>query len=448
MELYKYLAIIVYTVAGLAGLIVVCFTWLIQRVKYQHLHLEKEIAQTRLQAIRDEGVNKRNALEETSNITTQISESISQKLIENPSWLDRFMDETGVTYSASVFGKRIGHFFYEKRKIATAAVDEIEKYLKHDPLKRFCLVIDSGTTLYPVFQEITDRLRRGPSAKAWRERVCVVTNNIPGIQYLMKNAKDNPNDDYSEIAIKCFIVPGKPLSVYAAITGTESTNWLLQIRNLLMSEDCIGKQTADSAPVTWKIIGFVTGNYIARKIEGKKHYYFPVARGEGHVEVKRMIVEVSEEVFVLAPLMKFSFAGVDLLNKVNGFNLDRKDVERAKQEPKRVKYEEIAISDEKKCRFFTTSRRRDAIFREFSHDLWHELSTHYHQDSVNMPEFDLRYWNPAVEGNREVELAREIPHENLRENYEKGQNIWDTRWVFEREAELLGRAGHRVASTS
>ena len=41
MELYKYLAIIVYTVAGIAGLIVVCFTWLIQRVKYQHLHLEK-----------------------------------------------------------------------------------------------------------------------------------------------------------------------------------------------------------------------------------------------------------------------------------------------------------------------------------------------------------------------------------------------------------------------
>jgi len=447
MEGYKYLAMIAYAVAAAAGLIVVYFTWLIQRIKYQHVKLEKEIAQKKLQAIQDEGSNRMNVLNETSKITTEISESISQKLIENPSWLDRFMDETGVTYSASVYGKRIGHFFYEKRKIAEAAVDKVEEYLKSVPDKHFCLVIDSGTTLYPVFQEISDRLRRGPMSKLWRERICIVTNNIPGIQYLMKNAKDNANDDYSEIAIRCFIIPGKPLSVYAAIIGDESIAWLSKLKEFLISKDVIGIQNVtEDKPVEWTVLGFVTGNYIARRVVDNRCYYFPVARGEGHVEMKRTMVAVSDEVFVLAPLMKFSFASVDLLNRVNGFDIDREDWQRAKHHPRRVKYAPIVVPDNKKCLFFSTRRSRDAIFHAFSHDLFVELVRHYNAERVVVRDFDIRYWNPAIEGNRHFELAREIPHDNLRDKYEKGMNIWDSQWVLDNESEF-SRNDRRATAT-
>lgn len=415
MELYKYIQIMAYAVAAIAGLIVIYFTWKIYRVKYQHAELEKDIAQKRLQAIDDEASNRTTVLNQTAAITTEISQSISQKLIENPSWLDRFMDETGITYSASVYGKRIGHFFYEKRKIAEAAVDRVDEYLKKNDSTRYCLVIDSGTTLYPVFEEIANRLRRGPASRLWRERICIVTNNIPGVQYLMKNAKDSPNDDYSEIAVKCFIIPGKPLSVYAAITGDESTRWLQNLKAFLSSKEFTKDLKSNQGDDTdIKVLGFVTGNYMARRVDNNKSYYYPVARGEGHVEIKRMMVDVSDEVFLLAPLMKFSFASVDLLNRVNGFDVERVEGERAKQHPSRIKYEPVAIPDNKKCVFFTTKRSRDAIFGQFSHDLYVELATH-HKTSVIMPEFDVRYWNPAVEGNRHIELKREIPHDNLRE---------------------------------
>lgn len=429
MELYKYLAIIAYLVAGIAGLIVVYFTWVIHKIKREHAELEKEIAQKKLEAIQDEASNRMTILNQTAKITTEISQSISQKLIENPSWLDRFMDETGVTYSASVYGKRIGHFFYEKRKIAEAAVNRVEEYLKRDDSTRYCLVIDSGTTLYPVFQEITHRLRQEAVSRLWRERVCIVTNNIPGLQYLMKNAKENHNDDYSEIAIKCFIIPGKPLSVYAAITGDQSTSWLNNLKGFLNSKDIMEDwKSSQDSHIEIKVLTFVTGNYIARKVEDNKISYHPVARGEGHVEIKRTMVEVSSEVFVLAPLMKFSFAGVDLLNSVNDFDVDREEVKKAKQYPKRVKYEEVTIPGDKKCVFFTTKRPRGAIFEEFSHHLRSELMTNY-KGCVVMPEFDIRYWNPSIEGNRHLEVARELPHDNLREKYEKGVNIWDLEWV-------------------
>src|SRR5207253_10049387 len=114
--------------------------------------------------------------------------------------------------------------------------------------------------------------------------------------------------------------------------------------------------------------GFVTGNYISPRQAGSRTFYEPVARGEGHVAIKRMMVEVSSEVFLLAPLMKFSFASVDLLNRVNDFDINRVEIERAKRHPKRVKYEPVTIPAGKRCVFFTTMRSRDAIFGRFSHD--------------------------------------------------------------------------------
>jgi hypothetical protein len=292
---------------------IIYFTWITHKIKYRHAELEKEIAQKKLETIKDEASIRVTILKQTSEITTEISQSISQKLIENPSWLDRFMDQTGVTYSASVYGTRIGHFFYEKRRIAEDAVDKIEEYIKKNNSKQYCLIIDSGTTMYPVFQEITNRLSQKKAKELWREKVCIVTNNLPGVQYLMKNAKDDPNDDYSEITISCFLVPGKPLSVYAAITGSESEKWLVRLRDFLDTLDTWRDKRTD---VT--ILGFVTGNYMVRSFVANEVNYYPVARGEGHVEIKKRMVEISDQVFLLNPLMKFSFASVDLLNRVNG----------------------------------------------------------------------------------------------------------------------------------
>jgi hypothetical protein len=446
----RFLPIITASVAVLSGLLLIYATYRINRFrikqaetereiaelkltstksecdyKTRQAEMEKEIVEMRLSNIRNEFENKSTVLDHTSKITTEISRSISQQLINDPTWLDRFMDQTGVTYRASVYGKRIGHFFYEKRRLAEEAINRIEEYLRKDENTQYCLLIDSGTTLYPVFQEITTRLNQKSKKDLWREKVCIVTNNIPGVQYLMKNGKEDLNDDHSEIIIDCFLIPGKPLSVYAAITGSESTKWLLGLKDFL--------QTWKRENMDVKVIGLITGNYIARKLVNGRVQYYPVARGEGHVEIKRTMAEISDEVFLLSPLMKFSFAGVELLNEVNGFDIDRQDMENAKHNPRRVKYEEISIPDNKKCTFFTTRRAKDALFERFSDTLYYELLRSYKAHCIVMPEFDIRYWNPNIEESRQLEIEREIPHDNLRARYLEGTNIWSHGWVAEKE---------------
>lgn len=424
MDLYRNVAIVFYTVGALAGAIVLYFTWQIYRIKYNHAQLEEAIAHKQLEALTHEAQNKIAILQRTAELTTDISHSISQKLIDNPSWLDRFMDQTGVTYSASVYGKRIGHFYYEKERIAAEAISALESAINASPDRRFCLVVDSGTTMYPVFQQITKRLRDPSTRNTWRDRVCVVTNNIPGIQYLMKTAKAHPADEYSEVPVVCLLIPGRPLSVYGATTGPEAEVWLRQIHEIL-DRIC-------GAGSPFHIVGFLTGNYIARHVYPSASraapQYFPVARGEGHVEIKRIMVEVCDEIFILSPLMKFSFATVDQLNTVNGFSIHRTDSQ-AQSNPRSVQYEEIAISYDKRVRYFSTRRPKGALFHIFGEELHTQLIQRGDPGMVSMPTFDVRYWAP--EDNRHLELEKEIPHEHLRERYEQGNNIWDMTWVLD-----------------
>lgn len=451
METEKIAQLIFYILGGTASLIVVYYTRKIYDAKYKFskleeqisskkldsskveeqiaqkkleaFKLEEQIAQKKLDVFSKESDSRINILDKTNEITSNISQKISENLINNPTWLDRFMDQTGVTYNASVYGKRIGHFYYEKAKIAKTALNNIDELLKNNHDMRLCLIIDSGTTMYPVFQEIASKIQNKQLKQIWQERVFIVTNNIPGIQYLMKTAKDDPSNEYSEVPINCYIMPGKPLSVYAAITGGEAEEWLTKERitqNLDVWKD--GK--------ILRIFGFVTGNYVARSEHKGQNtrQYFPVARGEGHVEIKRKIVDVSDEIYLLSPLMKFTFATVDQLNSVNDFFIERKDP-KAKLKPNMVKYEEILIPENKPIRYFSTRRPPNSKFFVFSEELHNDLRQSTGPNSVFMNEFDIRYWAP--EENSQLELEKEIPHTHLREQYERGKNIWNMGWVLE-----------------
>lgn len=420
---YQSLAIVFYSVGFIAGIIVIYFTYKINKIKLDHANLESRIARKELEKLTDEANNRITILQKTNEITSEISHSISTQLIKDPSWLDRFMDQTGATYTASVYGKRIGHFFHEKSKISVLAINKILEYLEKNNDKQYCLLIDSGTTTYPVFQEIASRLRDNRDKKIWKERVCIVTNNIPGIQYIMKNAKEDPNDEYSELSVNCYIMPGKPLAVYAAITGEETEKWLGNIRAVLNNQ----KNWRDQEKSLY-IIGFLTGNYLARSLVDSKPQFFPVARGEGHVEIKKKIVDVSDEIFLLSPLMKFTFANVELLNKVNDFTIERTDIEKALQKPKKVKYTEIIIPEKLPKKFFTTSRPTNAKFYQFGVDLRYELEESNKSENIIMNEYDVRYWAPT-EDNSRLELEKEIPHDTLRKQFENGANIWDRGWV-------------------
>lgn len=406
-------------VAIFTGILIILAAKKINKIKVEQAKIDRDISQKNLEIINTEYNNKIHLLEETEKLTLDISHQISQQLIDDPSWLDRFMDQTGATYSASVYGDRIGHFYYEKKAIAKNAINEVERIFELDKDTRYCLLIDSGTTLYPVFQEISKRVHL--KKEIWKEKVCIVTNNLPGIQYLIKNAKRDPRDNYSEVIVDCFLIPGKPLAVYAAITGKESVKWVRDIKAFL-------KDWSNGSD-NFKILCFLTGNYVTRTKENGNTVYNPAARGEGHVEIKNEMVNVSDTIFLLSPLTKFSFANVDLLNHMNKFTIERKDLENALKFPRQVKYEEIVIPEEKDVRFFVTRRVAENMFNTFSDNLYNELTTKYGSNKVSMPAIDIKRWIPNISEKSFLELDREIPHENLRKTYKPKENIWNLEWV-------------------
>lgn len=415
-------------VAIIIGGIVIIYTKKIHDIKEKQALSDKKLAESnqalaelKLEAFKDEIEYKKDAFQQTKNISSEIAHEISQQLINNPTWLDKFMDETGATYGGSVFGQRIRHFFYEKKVLAKRAVDEIENYFEKDD-RKYCLLIDSGTSMYPLFHEISERVKDKEKKKMWQENACIITNNLLGVQYLMKNCKDDANDDYSDIALDCFLIPGKPLSVYGAVTGTESEEWVKnKIHKFLQNELKWRKRC-------YQIMSFVTGNYIAPHRENKRILgFYPVARGEGHVEIKTKFVEVSDIIFLLSPLMKFSFADVDLLNKVNKFVVLR-GTDEAKKFPKQVKYERVDIKKDR-CVFITSSRNEFNRFHRFSLDLIRTLKELYDEEKVIVEKFDLQDWIPGIKDNSNLELTNEIPHKHLRLKYEAGNDIWDINWV-------------------
>lgn len=379
-------------------------------------------------------------LAEIKNATEEISNKIAQSLIDNPTWLDRFMDETGATYVGSIFGERINHFFYEKQALAEKAIEELEIEMKLNENMKYCIFIDSGTTLYHLFHEICNRLKR-ENKEIWKKRVFIITNNLPGVQYFMKHCTENDNE-HSDDSLKCLLLPGKPLAVYGAVTGDETIDFLKENHLKPIIRKHLGVEEEE-----YKIISFVTGNYIVRhnfKKEDldKKDVYLPAARDSGHYKLKSEFAKLSDKIYLISPLTKFSFATCDQLNEVNGFTIDEdKDPSGAKKYPNKVKYKEIEVIGTKqrdKCIFIITDRQEKDLFKDFATELMHELINSYGVNNVKIAtRFNMERCIPYGRGEvaySDTEIKREIPHEELREAYSKakvGGNhfIWNKGWM-------------------
>lgn len=335
-------------------------------------------------------------------------------------------------YVDSVYGNRSSHFRPEKIILAGEAVNRLDSYLdepEKDDLK-FCVFIDSGTTTYHIFRQICRKMLDKNRRKKWAERVCLITNNLLGLQYLMMYCKEDPTDERSEIALKCFFLPGKPLTPYIAVASDETVEWLSKnVETLLKKEWNLGE-----AECTYQTISFIGASYFVRhkaNNEGDELGYYPVAREEGHVKIKKELVNLSDEVFIVAPLMKFSFASVKMLNGVNGFDINQDNFDKNRDERAKLKYVEIPVEREK-CVFFTTSRENDCEFSVFSQVLQQELEMLYVTEESNnlivvpFPQKKYEYSKADLES----EIAAEIPHEKLRTNYKEGKiNIWNKSWV-------------------
>jgi hypothetical protein len=383
---------------------------------------------------------KAKTLAEIRAATDDISKTIAQNLINNPTWLDRFMDETGATYVGSIFGDRINHFFYEKQALAEKAIEELEIEMKANKDIKYCIFIDSGTTLYHLFHEICDRLKK-ENKEIWKKRVFIITNNLPGVQYFMKHCTEDDNE-YSDASLNCLLLPGKPLAVYGAVTGEETTNFLKEDHIKPVIEEHLGAKKGE-----YEIISFITGNYMIRhdfkeEDPNKKDVYLPAARDAGHYKLKSEFAKLSDKIFIISPLTKFSFATCDQLNDVNGFTIDEdKDPKGAKNHPNKVRYKEIEVIGNKKrdkCIYIITTRQENDLFKKFATELEHELINSYGRSNVKIAtKFNMEQCIPygrSEDAYSLTEINREIPHEELREAYSKAKVgnkhfIWDKGWM-------------------
>ena len=292
-------------------------------------------------------------------VSSQIAEAVSQQLSKNVNWASDALEKANIKPAAqTLFAERWGHFRKEKEFVASNFCPLLIRRLRNLSLEKshIYLVIDSGTTLFPFFKKIgQETVNCYLNKEEWMNNVTIVTNNLPGVDSIMKYGRIQPNNRYSSLAINCKLLPGAPLPVYSAVTGEDTTETLQNYRNRT-ENDCF-------------FVGLLTGNWI-RVRRSEPPCPVPLARGKGHRGFKQAIIDACDEIYVISPLGKlFVGPGPEELNKI--LNYDVKS-----QNPDWQPYKEVTISNEKAktVSLVTTSREKNRILSPLSERLKERLN--------------------------------------------------------------------------
>lgn len=264
------------------------------------------------------------------------------------------------------FSQRMIHLGAEKEYIAhhfcKMLFDRCRR-LVDDEEKHIHLLIDSGTTLVPFFDYLAEGcIEAERSGEQWilDRRFNLVTNNLVGIGRLIKfdSAKAN---DFRQFVIPCEILPGNVQSGYLAATGQATLNAIHEIRS--HNENSI-------------IISLVTGNMVLLRHDAP-HCPVPMARGVVHPPIKKALLDVSDEAFVIAPLVKMM---IDANTEVN-------DLEYTKEGDQKfiaVQIQEVA----ERIKLVSTTRGRESVLYALSERVRNLLDVHVSgidSDFVNAP---------------------------------------------------------------
>jgi hypothetical protein len=340
-----------------------------------------------------------------------IADKLVASLVGDTKWAADALERAKLgPYTKTLFGERNSHFRKEKAHIAESFVPMLlrrcRKLIEEDG-KRVFLLIDAGTTLYPFFSLLGEQtVRAWEVGDVWFRdgRLVVVTNNLPGVQLLMENGRPNPTNRYSGLAVDCRLLPGVPLPVYSAVTGTETEEAITRIRS-----------GNSSQPIA--IISLVTGNWI-RIRRTSPRCPIPLARGKGHLKAKQNFVNVADEVYVISPLGKiFASAEREAVNKWLGFD-------RTQIDPEKQSYEELKVTRDEQIRkiaLISTSRTNHRILGNLSVYLRGQLGV----EALDEGDFTSRpLGEPASilfafdDLPKEPSLEREVefPHRHTRRN--------------------------------
>src|SRR5947209_4345294 len=255
----------------------------LHRKEVELFEKEIELSQQRFSADQADRDERRKLFLEESNAIHDISEPLSKKISDNLTkdtrWASEAMERSRLgTHGQTVFGERVGHFLDEKKFLAEHFAPMLLARCARlsGRYERIYLLIDSGTTLYPFFSHLGELvLSYRESGEAWTDKIEIVTNNLPGVEALIDSSRTNPRNRFSPLGVRCQLLPGAPLPVYAAVTGKETEE---AVRVL--------KQRAENS----YFIALMTGNWILMRPKGVR-CPIPLARGKGHLGFKQAVID-------------------------------------------------------------------------------------------------------------------------------------------------------------
>jgi hypothetical protein len=199
------------------------------------------------------------------------------------------IDHFGYLSSDNQFFRRRTHYAPEKMLLAKVLVHKVlprvirEIYSQHPNMTRLHIIIDSGTTLTPVFPELV--LSKIPRKE--NVEVNIYTNSMSGIEEIHKLGY-REDMEFKEENIN--LIGGHPLHKYRATTGETTQDFLKFLWNNPSKEQHI---------VTLSIL---TANWFLAGANLKQ--LSMCARGRGHIEFKGFVSDKTDYRIFVAPLGK------------------------------------------------------------------------------------------------------------------------------------------------
>jgi len=351
----------------LLGFFGIFIFWLESRWRARQHSREIDLLEKKYQSEEEDRKKKQSWLE-TQQMTLKemsltLSEKIAAELRRDSRWAAEALERTKLgPYADTLFGERRNHFREEKELIAQKFVPMLLQRIKYmveqsNRVQDIYLCVDSGTTLFPIFGNIAlETAKAYHQNEKWIDSLTIVTNNLPGVEALMENGRTNPGDRFSSLAIRCKVLPGSPLPIYSAITGEDTERELQNLK--------------DSASNDAVFIGLTTGNWV-RIRKSNPRCPVPLSRGGRHPEFKQKLIEVCQEIYVVAPLGKI-FANMSEEEVNTMLKLKPGAVE-----PSKMAYKEAFISDAcaKIVRLISTRRKKTRLLGSLSSYLNGQLLT-------------------------------------------------------------------------
>lgn len=365
--------------------------------KREQFDEEKRIHQERLNWLERETIKLTEA-------SVLLGEKIAEELGTNTDWAVRALNKARLTpYAQTLFMKRMADFQYEKEFISSKFVPLILSRCKRiiNEGKKVVLIIDSGTTLFSTFEHFGKELIKYYNNKEeWIKQLTLVTNNLSGIDSFMRHGCVNSSCRYSALVIDCQLLPGEPLPIYSGVTGSKTIKALDEY------------MPRDDSRVT---ILLTTGNW-ARVRKKDPQCPIPIVRGYGHYEVKQKMIDISNEIYMLAPL------GKTLINRTPGAINETLGLSEADNSPDKELYVELGINKEKakSVKYVSTSRVNNRVLSELSAAVMAILDNHESQyfDSFTTSDIEcvphLFFPFDDLPDEWHFQFEQEVPHPQTR----------------------------------